>query len=415
MFCAGSLWWGGYRVTLFSWKVIFIQAQYQVEMVYGPLPLTIQTVLIVQASLIVGFNSAVWFLFLKRRNLRNKTNYFIASLSASHLFIGLFGIPCYVSSRRKPSSSLIFCTEVFYYFLCSSILNMYLVTYERYLSIMKPLYYHRRMGNSFVVAAICMAWIFPSIPITIDTLFRTRIKIHLFSLGYLVYHWMQTLMFLIIFLFLAAVNTAMFRVAKRQLQAIQAVHVINSRIHRRPSVQSSRREKRTTFFFVYIVTTFLVFWLPKIGCEVYELVHHKLLDHSNLDVMTLCIALLNPIFDPLIYLFFKADFKRAMRKMLRKRYVLRARESPIRNLSLGNWQYLDNFKLHPLFIYFLFLKCLKITGWFKGEVVSWLKNHSQIILTESSLTYTDLQLIFFNCIHPRSKDRSVLLKRRIMK
>lgn len=305
-------------------------------MVYGPLPLTIQTVLIVQASLIVGFNSAVWFLFLKRRNLRNKSNYFIASLSASHLFIGLFGVPCYVSSRRKMNSTLILCTEVFYYFLCSSILNMYLVTYERYLSIMKPLYYHRRMGNTFVVAVICTAWIFPSMPITIDTLFRTKMKIHRFSTGYLVYHWMQTLTFLVIFLLLAAVNTAMFRVAKRQLQAIQAAHVMNSTIHRRLSGQSNRREKRTTFFFVYIVTTFVVFWLPRIGCEVYELVHYKLLDHTDLDVVTLCIALLNPIFDPLIYLFFKADFKRAMRKMLRRRYMLRARVSPIRNLSLVN-------------------------------------------------------------------------------
>ena len=303
---------------------------------YGPLPLTIETVLIVQASLIVVFNSAVWFLFLKRRNLRNKSNYFIASLSASHILIGLFGVPCYVSSRKK-ISTLVLCTEVFYYFLCSSILNLYLVTYERYLSIMKPLYYHRRMGNSFVITVICTAWMFPSIPITIDTLFRTKMKIHRFSLGYLVYHWIQTLTFLTIFLLLAAVNTAMFRVAKRQLQAIQAVqHVVNSAMHRRPSEQSSRREKRTTFFFVYIVTTFLVFWLPKIGCEVYELVHHKLLDHTDLEVITLCIALLNPIFDPLIYLFFKADFKKAMRKMFRKRYQLRARVSPIRNLSVAN-------------------------------------------------------------------------------
>lgn len=304
-------------------------------MVYGTLPVTLQIVLIVQASLIAVFNSAILFLFLRHRNLRNKSNYFIVSLSTSHLFLGVFAVPCYVSSRRKPST-LILCTEVFYYFLCSSILNMYLVTYERYLSIMKPLYYHRRMAISFVVAAIGMAWILPSVPITIDTLFRTRIKVHLFSLGYLVYHWVQTMMFLVIFLVLAAVNTAMFRVAKRQLQAIQAVHVINTRLHRRPSVQSNRREKRTTFFFVYIVTTFLVFWLPKIGCEVYELVHHKLLDHSDLEVVTLCIALLNPVFDPLIYLFFKADFKRAMRKMLRKKNRLRPRVSPTRNLSLLN-------------------------------------------------------------------------------
>lgn len=304
-------------------------------MVYGSLPMTLQLVLIVQASLIAVFNSAILFLFLKYRNLRNKSNYFIVSLSASHLFIGVFGVPCYVSSRRKPSS-LILCTEVFYYFLCSSILNMYLVTYERYLSIMKPLYYHRRIGISFVVAAIGMAWILPSVPITIDTLFRTRIKVHLFSLGYLVYHWVQTMMFLIVFLVLAAVNTAMFRVAKRQLEAIQAVNVINTRLHRRPSVPTNRREKRTTFFFVYIVTTFLVFWLPKIGCEVYELVHHKLLDHSDLDVVTLCIALLNPVFDPLIYLFFKADFKRAIRKMLRKGNRLRPHVYPTRNLSLVN-------------------------------------------------------------------------------
>jgi len=162
-------------------------------------------------------------------------------------------------------------------------------------------------------------------------------KMHRFSIGYLVYHWMQTLTFLIMFLLLAAVNTAMFRIARRQLQAIQAAHhVMNLTIHRQHSGQSNRREKRTTFFFVYIVTTFVVFWLPRIGCEVYELVHYKILDHTDLDVVTLCIALLNPIFDPLIYLFFKADFKRAMLKMLRTRYMLCARVSPIGNASLVN-------------------------------------------------------------------------------
>lgn len=298
---------------------------------YPPLPLALKSVLIVEACLIVAFNSIIWFLFLKRRHLRNKSNYFIASLSASHLLIGLFAVPCYVSSRRKTRSSLTLCTEVFYYFLCSSILNLYLVTYERYLSIMKPLFYHRRMGSSFVVGVIITAWIFPIIPITIDTLFRTRMKIHRFSVGYLIYHWTQTLLFLTIFIVLAAVNIAMFRVAKRQLQAIQAVQSMNSTIVRRPSVQSSRQEKRTTFFFVYIVTIFLLFWLPRIGGEVYELVHHKVLDHTNPDVITLCIALLTPIFDPLIYLFFKADFKKAMRKMLRKSNRLQARVSPYRN------------------------------------------------------------------------------------
>lgn len=302
-------------------------------MLYEPLALTLQAVLIVQAGLIIVFNTAVWFLFLKHRNLRNKSNYFIASLSASHLLIGLFGLPCYVSSRRR-NSKLVLCTEVFYYFLCSSVLNMYLVTYERYLSIMKPLFYHRRMRKCFIIIITVTAWIFPAIPITVDTLFRTELKIHRFSLGYLIYHWTQTLTFLTIFILLASVNIAMFRVAKRQLQAIQAVvqRVVSSEIHRRRSSgHSTRREKRTTFFFVYIVTTFLLFWLPRIGCDIYELAHHKLLDHSDLDVTTLCIVLLNPIFDPLIYLFFKADFKKAMRKMLGERHQLSARVSPRRH------------------------------------------------------------------------------------
>lgn len=306
-------------------------------MAYEPLHSIHQTLLIVQAGLVIAFNCAVWFLFLKRRNLRNKTNCFIASLSASHLLIGLFGIPCYVSSRRK-NSNVVLCTQVLNYFLCSSVLNIYLVTYERYLSIMKPLFYHHRMSKSFITTVTCTAWIFPALPITVDTLLRTKLKIYRFSLGYLVYQWVQTITFLAIFILLASVNIAMFRVAKRQLQAIQAVlHVVYSERHRRRSSgYSSRREKRTTFFFIYIVTTFLVFWLPRIGCDIYELVHHKLLDHSDLDVITLCIVLLNPIFDPLIYLFFKADFKKAMRKMFRRRHQLSARVSPGRNRSVIN-------------------------------------------------------------------------------
>ena len=158
-------------------------------------------------------------------------------------------------------------------------------------------------------------------------------KIHRFSTGYLVYHWMQTLMFLVIFLLLAAVNTAMFRVAKRQLQAVQAAHIESID----GLVDSPTGEKKEQLFSLFISLLHLLqFWLPRIGCEVYELVHHKILDHFDLDVVTLCIALLNPIFDPLIYLFFKADYTRAMRKMLRRRYMLRARVSPVRNVSLVN-------------------------------------------------------------------------------
>lgn len=183
-----------------------------------------------------------------------------------------------------------------------------LLSYERYLSIMKPLLYHHRMSKSVITTVTCTAWIFPALRMTVDTLLRTKLKIYRFSLEYLVYQWVQTITFLAIFILLASVNIAMFRVAKRQLQAIQAViHVVYSERHRRRSSgYTSRREKRTTFFFIYIVTTFLVFWLPRIGCDIYELVHHKLLDHSDLDVMTLCIVLLNPIFDPLVYLFLLA-------------------------------------------------------------------------------------------------------------
>ena len=296
-------------------------------------PLAAQIVLLVESCLITFFNGIVWLLFLKHPNLRTRSNVFLVSLSSAHFFIGVLGAPFYTWARNAGAFDVV-SIIVMYYFLCASILNMYILTYERYLSIIKPLHYNRRMSKRFVAALVCVAWILPVIATLVDGLFRTVMILQRFSLGYLVYRWIQSVSFLSIAALLAVVNTAMFRIAKRQFQAIQAATNINNSNRQVGALRW--REKRTTFFFVYIAVTFFVFWLPRIISDVYELVRHEIIEHTVPDIVTLCVALLNPICDPLIYLFFKSDFKKAIRQMLRGRNQINPGVIPLRTFVVEN-------------------------------------------------------------------------------
>lgn len=270
---------------------------------------------LLQAFAIVLFNGIVWFLFLHCRRLRQTSNYFLMSLSAAHISIGFLAVPLYVMTQLSEQLCIV-STSIFYYVLSTCILNMYLVTYERYLAILRPLEYNTRMRKRDVLILISMAWIFPLFLTIVDILFRTVRTIRPFTAGYVVYHWFQSIVFLVIAVILTAANFVMFRAAKRQQRSIQATQNIVSAW---PSVGRGRRTTKAAIFFLYIVGTFFIFWTPRIVCDIYELIHSMSLEHSLSDHVTLVIALLNSVLDPVIYLFFNSDFKSSIRSLRARR------------------------------------------------------------------------------------------------
>lgn len=106
---------------------------------------------IVVAILAIIGNSLTILVFVKNRKLRRLTNYYIVSLAAADLLVGVLGIPfAILTSLGMPEARepclLMLCTLIL---LCTiSIFSLVGVSVDRYWAILHPLIYARLMTAS---------------------------------------------------------------------------------------------------------------------------------------------------------------------------------------------------------------------------------------------------------------------------
>ena len=122
------------------------------------------TLLLILAVPIVVHNSVVLYLYRKRRPLRTSTNLVLASTACSDLLTGVLLIPFLVCSAvlegQSPHlSPLYFTSTVVSDFVTMAIvLNISLVNAERYTALCHPYSYERLVSKSLVWKAICVVW-----------------------------------------------------------------------------------------------------------------------------------------------------------------------------------------------------------------------------------------------------------------
>jgi len=110
-------------------------------------------------------NSTVLFVFIKNKNLRTTTNYFIISLSIADLFVGCFSIPFLtyriISSSLWPFSHLS-CDIIQAFNLFSmktSVFNLLLMTVDRFTSITRPLMSRVYRTKYNTLTSIIVFWV----------------------------------------------------------------------------------------------------------------------------------------------------------------------------------------------------------------------------------------------------------------
>lgn len=100
------------------------------------------------ATVAVIGNSLVIFVFKKERRLRRRTNYYIVSLAAADLLVGLLGIPFAILSSVGLPYNLHAClfTVSLLIVLCTiSIFCLVAVSVDRYWAILYPMGYSRNV------------------------------------------------------------------------------------------------------------------------------------------------------------------------------------------------------------------------------------------------------------------------------
>lgn len=137
---------------------------------------------------VVG-NLTVIFLIFKRRRLHVMPNYFVVSLAAADVLVGLF-LPSFIIACDFWSGCEVTTYNMFFnLFTLASIANLFIMTVDRYVSIVHPLRYQIYATSGRLFAVMSASWIIPAL-LSFCPLFwkcsssekvkNTAIKVHAF-------------------------------------------------------------------------------------------------------------------------------------------------------------------------------------------------------------------------------------------
>ncbi|XP_069466483.1 5-hydroxytryptamine receptor 6 [Ambystoma mexicanum] len=299
-------------------------------------------------------NSLLIALIFTQRSLRNTSNFFLVSLFAADLLVGLVVMPPAMLNQlcgrwvlERPFCSLWHSFDVM---CCSaSILNLCAISLDRYLLILCPLQYKLRMGPRRALCLILAAWSLAALasflPITMDwhelefdvrttnnTSTRAQDQCRLLvSLPYALVASCLTF-----FLPSVAISFTYCRIllaAKKQAVQVAALTanmtssgeehsqvfrvqnpLVGGGENRRYVSKHSKKALKASLTLGILLGMFFIAWLPFFVANVAQAVCDCVPD-SLFDVLT-WLGYCNSTMNPIIYPLFMRDFKRAMAKYL---------------------------------------------------------------------------------------------------
>ncbi|XP_028398326.1 octopamine receptor-like [Dendronephthya gigantea] len=119
------------------------------------------SLLIVISFFIVCINIDVIYTMATNKSLQTKRNAFLLSLSVSDLLTGLVSIPLHITSncRQPPSEVLILAQAICFRFIAiSTMLNILMITIERYFGILYPIRYQFILTKARTSILITCTW-----------------------------------------------------------------------------------------------------------------------------------------------------------------------------------------------------------------------------------------------------------------
>ncbi|XP_067364132.1 trace amine-associated receptor 1-like [Channa argus] len=283
-----------------------------------PIRITLYMILGVTVILTVCGNLLVTVSIAFFKQLHTPTNYLIASLAVSDLFLGLLVM----------FPSMIRCVETCWYFgdifckvymssdvmLCTaSILNLSFISLDRHYAVCHPLLYTRKMTSKVVLIMIMLIWsisafigfgmIFLKLNILgIEEFYHSYIACEgrciLFQSG-LSGTVSSVLSFYIPGLIMLGVYLKIFLVAQRQLQRIQKARM------------TSTSQTKATKTLAIIMGAFLSFWTPFFVCNSIDPFINYSIPPAVFETLV-WVGYMNSTVNPLIYAFFYSWFRKTL-------------------------------------------------------------------------------------------------------
>ncbi|XP_064459550.1 adenosine receptor A2a-like [Ornithodoros turicata] len=319
------------------------------------LPLAAYTAIEASVALVAVLgNFAVLFCFTRERRLRRLTNYYILSLAATDLLVGLFGIPFAILTKAGlPRHAPVSCVAMlsFLIVLCTvSILHLVAVSLDRYWAILHPMTYKRLASTSIVVRVIAACWVLGCV-VGFMPLFGWNsveaapdgycLFLPVMRYGFLVFLYFATIVYPA--LLIAYCYCRIYRVVRKQVRQISSfenavrnnfadtsgeqhplknnsltpMHV--SSVFRPNSARSvvpmvSRREVRTAKILFSIVIFFMLCWFPLYTLNCVKAFCNGCDPPQWLFDCLVVLSHLNPALNPFLYAYQMSDFRAALKR-----------------------------------------------------------------------------------------------------
>lgn len=261
------------------------------------------------------------------RRLRSLTNCFIVSLAVTDLLLGLLVLPfsAFYQLSCRWSFGKVFCniyTSLDVMLCTASILNLFMISLDRYCAVTDPLRYPvlvtpARVGVSLVLIwAVSITLSFLSIHLGWNssdeasgvnhTLLPCKVQVNL------VYGLVDGLVtFYLPLLVMCITYFRIFRIAREQAR----------RIHHAASWKAATlREHKATVTLATVMGAFIVCWFPYFTVFVYRGLRGDDAVNKTFEAVVLWLGYANSALNPILYAALNRDFRTAYQQLLRCRY-----------------------------------------------------------------------------------------------
>lgn len=279
------------------------------------------------ALVILAGNSLTCAIFLSTKQLREQhMNIFLVSLAVSDILMAIMVVPGYTSfcagCKYLSTDTCWILAQTKDIVFSSTFFSLLAITYDRYLAVLCPLQYTSKMTRNKATCMIIAIWVFPALVATTRNIWwltQTEEKAKAINRIYNV-----ILVFLLVIIpavIIAVVNTMIVRAIQTQKRKTFPLREqSSSQIQEISGEETTRvetlRKKRGTIACAAVVLVFVLSWIPR---SIYNFAYVCRADLVTplLIKLSMFFLLLQSCVNPIIYSFYRVDFRQAARRLLK--------------------------------------------------------------------------------------------------
>lgn len=268
----------------------------------------------------VGNSFVILLISSKKKLIRRKTNWFLLSLCFADLGVSLSMYPAMTLCHPSKHCRFVLLASFQWAFLYSSVINLCLLTVDRYIAIVKPFMYVLLMSTFRAVAFICAAWL---IPFTLSFLPFTFLYSQQGITAMKGYSYLMIVGFEFIpTLTLLSVTSHLIFIARkhaRETASVMAQLRYNQPMTESNNVATLRHDnrRRSSVIFIVSIVVFFIFCysatIARTCCDIFTLCSYTPSFYRASQLLQIA----NSAFNPLAYGFLKLDIKAEVKKLLR--------------------------------------------------------------------------------------------------